>query len=89
VIFALIEAEEYGVTQANLEQMKASTDPAIQRLLGSAEDKRQAARAGPRLGRTRPEGGGQLWRDISAQCRQRIAAQAGRAESMPCGTRAA
>jgi general L-amino acid transport system substrate-binding protein len=38
VIFALIEAEEYGVTQANLEQMKASADPAIQRLLGSAED---------------------------------------------------
>ena len=38
MIFALIEAEEYGITQANLEQMKASTDPAIQRLLGSAED---------------------------------------------------
>jgi general L-amino acid transport system substrate-binding protein len=38
VIFALIEAEEYGITQANLEQMKASPDPAIQRLLGSAED---------------------------------------------------
>ena len=38
VIFALIEAEEYGVTQANLEQMKASGDPAIQRLLGTAED---------------------------------------------------
>ena len=38
VIFALIEAEEYGITQANLDQMKTSTDPAIQRLLGSAED---------------------------------------------------
>ena len=38
VIFALIEAEEYGITQANLEQMKASPDPAIQRLLGGAED---------------------------------------------------
>jgi general L-amino acid transport system substrate-binding protein len=38
VIFALIEAEEYGVTQSNIEQMKAGTDPAIQRLLGSAED---------------------------------------------------
>lgn len=38
VVFALIEAEERGVTQANLEQMKAGNDPAIQRLLGSAED---------------------------------------------------
>jgi general L-amino acid transport system substrate-binding protein len=38
VIFALIEAEEHGVTQANVEQMKASGNPAIQRLLGSAED---------------------------------------------------
>ncbi|MCX7176415.1 MAG: amino acid ABC transporter substrate-binding protein [Proteobacteria bacterium] len=38
VVFALIEAEEYGITQANLEQMKASTDPVVQRLLGSAED---------------------------------------------------
>jgi general L-amino acid transport system substrate-binding protein len=38
VIFALIEAEEYGITQANLDQMKSSPDPAIQRLLGGAED---------------------------------------------------
>ena len=38
VVFALIEAEEYGITQANLEQMKASGNPAIQRLLGTAED---------------------------------------------------
>ena len=38
VVFALIEAEEYGVTQANVEQMKAGSDPAVQRLLGSAED---------------------------------------------------
>lgn len=38
VVFALVEAEEYGITQGNLEQMKASTDPAIQRLLGTNED---------------------------------------------------
>ena len=38
MILALIEAEEYGITQANLEQMKTSGDPAIQRLLGTAED---------------------------------------------------
>ena len=38
MIFALIEAEEYGITQANVDQMKTSTDPAVQRLLGTGED---------------------------------------------------
>jgi general L-amino acid transport system substrate-binding protein len=39
VIYGLIEAEEYGVTQANVEQLKTSAnDPVIQRLLGSTED---------------------------------------------------
>ena len=34
VVFALLEAEEYGITQANLEEMKASDNPNIQRILG-------------------------------------------------------
>ncbi len=39
VIHGLIEAEEYGITQANVEQQKTSaSDPVIQRLLGSTED---------------------------------------------------
>ena len=39
VLFALIEAEEYGITQANVDQMKAdSKDPVIQRILGTSED---------------------------------------------------
>ena len=38
VIYGLLEAEEYGITQANVEQMKASTDPVVQRLLGTTED---------------------------------------------------
>lgn len=38
VIFALLEAEEYGITQANVDKMKASTDPAVQRILGTGED---------------------------------------------------
>ncbi|HEY5801243.1 MAG TPA: amino acid ABC transporter substrate-binding protein [Burkholderiaceae bacterium] len=37
--FALLEAEENGVTRANVDQLKAqSKDPAVQRLLGTAED---------------------------------------------------
>ncbi len=38
VIYGLLEAEEYGVTQANVEAAKASLDPVIQRLLGTTED---------------------------------------------------
>ncbi|TDP59059.1 amino acid ABC transporter substrate-binding protein (PAAT family) [Roseateles toxinivorans] len=38
VVFGLLEAEEYGITQANVEQMKASTDPAVLRILGVTED---------------------------------------------------
>lgn len=38
VVYALIEAEELGVTQANAESLKRSPNPAVQRLLGGAED---------------------------------------------------
>jgi general L-amino acid transport system substrate-binding protein len=38
IVFALIEAEEYGITQANADQMKSSTDPTVQRILGTSED---------------------------------------------------
>ncbi len=38
VIYGLLEAEEYGVTQSNVDQMKSSTDPVVQRILGTTED---------------------------------------------------
>ena len=39
VIYGLIEAEEYGITQANVEQMKTSSqDPVVMRIVGSSED---------------------------------------------------
>jgi general L-amino acid transport system substrate-binding protein len=39
VVFGLIEAEEYGVTQANVESMaRDSKDPVVGRLLGTTED---------------------------------------------------
>jgi general L-amino acid transport system substrate-binding protein len=34
VVYAMIEAEELGISQANVESMKASQDPAIRRFLG-------------------------------------------------------
>ncbi len=38
VLFGLIEAEEYGVAQANVDQMKSSQDPVVMRILGTSED---------------------------------------------------
>ena len=38
VVYALLEAEEYGVTQENVDTMKTSTEPPIQRILGTSED---------------------------------------------------
>jgi general L-amino acid transport system substrate-binding protein len=38
VIYGLLEAEEYGVTQANVDQMKTSQDPVVMRIVGSSED---------------------------------------------------
>lgn len=38
-VFALIEAEENGITQANVDKLRAeSKDPAVQRILGTSED---------------------------------------------------
>jgi general L-amino acid transport system substrate-binding protein len=38
VYFGLLEAEEYGITQANVGQMKSSQDPVVMRILGTSED---------------------------------------------------
>ena len=38
VIYGLLESEEYGITQANVDQMKSSQDPVVQRILGTTED---------------------------------------------------
>ena len=38
-VFALIEAEEYGITQANVDTLKSKTDdPVVGRILGGTED---------------------------------------------------
>jgi general L-amino acid transport system substrate-binding protein len=39
VVFGLIEAEEYGITQANVDKMaKESDDPVVMRIVGTSED---------------------------------------------------
>jgi general L-amino acid transport system substrate-binding protein len=39
VIYGLLESEEYGITQANVDSLKGtSTDPVVKRILGTSED---------------------------------------------------
>ncbi len=39
VLYGLVESEEYGITQANVDALKAtSKDPVVQRILGTSED---------------------------------------------------
>jgi len=38
VMYGLMEAEEYGITQANVDKMKTSDDPVVQRLLGGGNE---------------------------------------------------
>jgi general L-amino acid transport system substrate-binding protein len=38
VLFGLLESEEYGINQGNVEQMKTSQDPVVMRILGTSED---------------------------------------------------
>ena len=63
--FALLNAEELGVTQANVDEMKTSANPEIQRFLGvkNADGTAPAsarASAFPKNGRPNRQGGGQL-----------------------------
>ena len=44
--FALLNAEEAGITQANVDEMKTSNDPNIQRLLGTEPDGKYGADLG-------------------------------------------
>ena len=37
-MFALLEAEELGLTQGNITSRKADADPVVQRFMGSTED---------------------------------------------------
>ena len=48
--FALVNAEELGITSKNVEEMKTSTNPEVQRLLGVANSDGSAAGFGTGLG---------------------------------------
>ena len=74
-IYALLEAEEYGITQANVDQMKSSTGPADPAHPRHVRRHRQAAGPGQGLGVPRDQGGRQLRRDLRAQRRPELGAE--------------
>lgn len=48
--YALLTAEEFGITQANVEEMKASTNPEMKRILGVKNEDGSAAGFGTGIG---------------------------------------
>ena len=79
-LYVLIEAEEKGVTAANLDAMKASADPSIQRFLGVNGELGMKLGLDPDLRLSDNQEGRQLWRDVRAQSRPEDTAPA-RAQS--------
>ena len=75
--FALLEAEEYGITQANVEEMKTSDNPTIKRILGDPT----TASSAKAMGLTNDwvvniiKARRQLRRDLRAQYRRGLAAE--------------
>ena len=77
--FALINAEELGVTSKNVDDMMKSDNPNIRRLLGVEGDQGKALGAVQRLGLQDHQAGRQLRRDLRPQrrrglCRSRSSA---------------
>ena len=75
-LYAMLEAEEFGVTSQNVDDMKAnSTNPEVRRLLGVEGDMGAGPRPAQRLGLPDRQAGRQLRRDLRAQRRHEHAAQ--------------
>ena len=75
VYYALLNAEELGVTSKNVDEMLKSTNPDIRRLLGTEGEFGKAHRPRQRLGREDRQGRRQLRRDLRAQRGAEHAAQ--------------
>lgn len=74
--YGLIEAEELGVTQGNVDEMAKSQTPAIPTPARCLRRSRLAARARQQMAGHGHQGHRQLRRDLRAQCRQGEPAQA-------------
>ena len=73
--YAMINAEELGVTKANVDQMTKNDNPEIKRLLGIGGQVRRGHRPDERLGVPDRQACRQLRRDLREERRPRLAAQ--------------
>ena len=73
-LFAMVDAEELGVTSANVDEMKDSKNPDVKRLLGADGDQARPGRR-RRLGLQDRQAGRQLRRGLRAQRRHGQPAQ--------------
>ena len=73
--FAMINAEELGITKANVDDQLKSDNPDVKRLLGTEGKHGEGARPHQRLGGADHQARRQLRRILRAQCRAGLAAQ--------------
>ena len=73
--FAMLNAEELGVTKANVDEQMKSDNPEIKRLLGTEGKHRRGARPDQGLGLSDHQARRQLRRGLRAQCRPGLAAE--------------
>ena len=66
-LFAMIEAEEMGLTSKNIDQQAASKDPGVQRFLGATGDIGKMLGLDNQLGLQHRQAGRQLRRELRAQ----------------------
>ena len=75
VLFAMINAEELGITQKNVDEMMKSTNPDIKRFVGTEGNYGEQLGLTQGLGGPHHQAGRQLRRGVRTQCRAGLAAE--------------
>ena len=82
VLFAMVDAEELGITQKNVDEMAKSDKPELKRVIRHRRQSRRIARRHQGLGVADHQGGRQLRRVLRSQRRRRLQAR-DRARAQP------
>ena len=84
--YAMLSAEEHGVTSTNVDaRKKASDDPAVRRLLGVVPGNGKALKSRRGLGLPHHQAGRELRRELRSQLRLAVAAQVRSRHQRPVG----
>ena len=89
-LYAMIQGEEFGITSANVDQIKADNkNPDIARFLGTSDELGKGLGLPNDFAYQVVEAGRQLWRQLRAQCRHEHLAQDRARRRTRSGARAA